>query len=330
MSLGWLSLLLLVFLVGSGFFSGMETGIVSINRVRLRHLLKRKDKQAIQLETFLQDSDRMLATTLIGTNICNNALTILGSGLAVRLLAGNVQLATTLSSIGLSLMILVFGEYLPKAWFQSHPLPRSGRFVSVLHFFASMFSIIAVPVTVLVRAMIPDDPDQRGKNQDLLTRRDMQYLLSHESGATPALNSRERRMVSGVFHLAEKQAKDVMLPREDRIVLKQTATMSEVLELAGRSSVKSFPVYADQEQRFTGVLKISELYEHLGDASFDWCRVLRPPQYVSDRLPADDLLPRLRFSRQPMLLIRDDQNEVVGCVTTEVVLEEIVGPLYEE
>jgi CBS domain containing-hemolysin-like protein len=113
------------------------------------------------------------------------------------------------------------------------------------------------------------------------------------------------------------------------LLIKPDTPMPEILELAAKSKVKSFPVYSDSEKRFTGILKLSDLFEHIDDQDLRVPDLIRPPQYVDETLPADDLIPRMRLTRQPMLLVRDDQGMVIGFVTTEVVLEEIVGPLYE-
>lgn len=321
----WLTL----FLLGSGFYSGIETGIVSVNRVRLRHRLKRKSRRARELQAFIEHPDRMLSTTLIGTNICNTAFTVLGTNLMVRL-TGHPGLGNALAAVVLLMLILVFGEYLPKAWFQSHALDRSLRFVDVLRISSWCFHWISTPLTGMLNLLFPApegvDPEQA---RNRISRRDIQFLLSRESGATPDLDEQRRRMVQGVFDLSEKTARDVMLPRAAMRMIRSDTPMSEILELAGRTRAKSFPVYSDSEKRFTGILKLSDLYEHIDDPDLHVPRLLRPPQYVSDDTPADDLIPRLRLSRQPMLLVRDDQDQVIGFVTTEVVLEEIIGPLYE-
>lgn len=320
--------LLLMFLLGSGFYSGMETGIVSVNRVRLRHLVKRRDKRALKVQHYIEDPDRMLATTLVGTNLCNTAITVAGASLMVRL-TGNPRVGSVAAGVLFTALILVFGEYLPKAWFQSHPLRRSGRFIDILGVSARIFQGIAVPLIWVMKRLIPDPPPGEAPSKDGITRSDIQFLLSRESGATPDLSEQRRRMVLGVFVLAEKTARDLMIPRQNMVLIKQDTSMEEVRELASRSSVKSFPVYSDAEQRFTGILKLSDLFAISDDPEARWQTFLRPPQYVAEDTPADDLLPRLRLTRQPMLLVRDDQDNVTGFITTEVVLEEIVGPLEE-
>ena len=320
-------LLLLGLLLGSGFYSGMETGIVSVNRVRLRHLLKRREPRAIKLHSYIEDPDRMLATTLVGTNLCNTAFTVIGTTLLVRV-TGDPRIGNVLAGVLLTLLILVFGEYLPKAWFQSHPLVRGGRFVDLLRFSSWLFQGVNLPLTWLMKRLIPAPPEADANgDRDGITRRDIQFLLSRESGATPDLGEQRRRMVIGVFALAEKTARDVMIPRNLMVLIKQDTPPNEVMALASRTNMKSFPVYSDNEQRFTGILKLSDLFGGIDDPNLNWSLYIRPPQYVSADIPADDLLPRLRLSRQPMLLVRDEQDRVMGFVTSEGVLEEIVGPI---
>jgi CBS domain containing-hemolysin-like protein len=182
----------------------------------------------------------------------------------------------------------------------------------------------------LVRLLIPAGADAAAlENKARITRKDILFLLSRESGATPDLGEQRRRMVIGVFALSDKTARDVMIPRERMLRITPDMPMREILELASRSRVKSFPVWSESDQRFTGILKVSDLFEHIDDPDLRLPDLIRPPQYIDSDMPADDLLPRLRMSRQPMLLIRGDGGQVIGFVTSEVVLEEIVGPLYE-
>lgn len=327
MSPGEHLLLLLAFLIGSGFYSGIETGIVSVNRVRLRHLLKQRERRAESLSGFIEHPDRMLATTLIGTNLCNTAFTVMGTRFLLGLIP-SPTVANAVAAVLLLLLILVFGEYLPKAWFQSKPLERSLRLVPGLQLSAWVFRPVGVVISGLVRLLFPA-PAGDTAARDRITRRDVQFLLSDESGATPDLGAQRRQMIDGVFSLAEKTARDIMVPRAEMKSIRSDISREDLLDLARRTRAKSFPVFSDREQRFTGILKLSDVFQILDAPDFSLPEVLRPPQYVTEDTPADDLIPRLRLSRQPMLLVRNDKDVVTGFVTTEVVLEEILGPLYE-
>lgn len=325
----WMEIGLFVFfLLASAFYSGIETGIVSVNRVRLRHRIKDKDPRAIRLQAFMDDPDKMLSTSLVGTNLANTAFTVLGTRLIIEL-TGSAQIGNGIAAVFLTLMILVFGEYLPKAWFQSHPLVRSLRFMGLFRVSQILFQGIAWPVVNLVKVALPTPDGNEEQSEGAITRKDIQFLLSRESGATPDLGEQRRRMVVGVFSLSEKTAKDVMVPRDQMLQIRPDTPVSEVLELARKSNVKRFPVYSDVEKRFTGILRLEDLFERLDDEELTIPELIRPPQYVEEELPADDLIPRMRLSRQPVLLVRNDQALVTGFVTTEVVLAEIVGPQYE-
>ena len=320
--------LFLFFLLASAFYSGIETGIVSVNRVRLRHRVKRMDPRALRLQAYMDDPDKMLSTSLVGTNMANTAFTVLGTRMILELI-GSVQVGGAVAAVVLTLMILVFGEYLPKAWFQSHPLVRSLRCMGLFRLSQFLFTGIAWPVVTLVRVMLPTPKVSDEERHGHISRKDIQFLLSRESGATPDLGEQRRRMVVGVFGLSEKTARDVMVPRDQMLQIRPETPMSEVLELARKSNVKSFPVYSDAEKRFTGILRLEDLFERIDDENLTVPDLIRPPQYVEEELPADDLIPRMRLSRQPVLLVRNDQQMVTGFVTTEVVLAEIVGPQYE-
>ncbi len=320
---------MLVFLVASAFFSGMETGLVSINHVRLRHMLKRRDRRARRLQRQVENPESFLATTLVGTNIANIALTLIAARFFLTLFQ-EPTLANLSSGLIMTVVILIFGEYLPKAWFQSHPLLRCARFSLLFDGFSFIFRPVNSILIRLVRLVVPM-PKEEKEEQDgqRITRKDVQFLLSRESGATPDLSEQRRRMIYGVFELSEKKARDVMVPREEMRMVRTDTPFDEVLELARKVRVKSLPVYSDEQKRFTGILKLTDLFERLDDPELSWPDLMRPPLYVDADTPADDLLPRLRLSRQSLLLIRDEHNRVIGFVTTEVVLEEIVGPLYE-
>lgn len=320
--------LFLFFLLASAFYSGIETGIVSVNRVRLRHQVKRKDKRAQRLAKLMDDPESMLSTSLVGTNVANTAFTVIGTRLIVESI-GSLRLGGAVAAVSLTLMILVFGEYLPKAWFQSYPLVRSSRFMAIFRLSQFLFKGISWPVVTLVRLVIPPPNIEEGAERARITRKDIQFLLSRESGSTPDLGEQRRRMVVGVFGLSEKEAKDVMIPRERMLQVQPNTPMSEVLELARKSKVKTFPVYSEVEQRFTGVLRLTDVYERIDDPDLTVPDLIRPPQYVDEDLAADDLIPRMRLGRQPVLLVRNDTGRVTGFVTTEVVLAEIVGPIYE-
>lgn len=315
-------ILLFVCLIGSGFFSGMETGVVSINRLRLHHMVRSRRKNAATLQHFSEDSNYLLGTTLIGTNLCNNAFTVVGTSLGIALLGHKT--GTTAAFIACTLIILVCGEYLPKAWFQSNPTTRTLRYIRPLNFFGNLFKPITFCLIWLTEHLPGTEPDQ--DKSYLLSREELQRLVSQPGEASAYLSAQKKRMIHEVFQLSTRTCKDIMVPRNSMRIIKQNTTVPEMLDLARELDMTRFPVYSTESNQFVGLLNILDIIED-PNPEHEIRDFIRPPQFVPEDLPADDLIPRMRLTRQPMLLVRNTRGEVTGFITTEVVLAELVGHL---
>ena len=145
-------LLLLFFLLGSAVYSGLETGIISINKLRLQHLLQGKNRSAQIIERFLDNPEHMLGTTLVGTNICNVAFSVFSASLADQYAGRWASLA---SLVIVTPLVLIFGEYLPKAFFQSKPENRTLKFAPVMFVSGIVFWPISKSVAHIARLLVP-------------------------------------------------------------------------------------------------------------------------------------------------------------------------------
>ena len=117
-------ILILLCLLGAGFFDGMETGVISLNRMRLRHLAETGDRAARILQNFIQQPERLLGTTLVGTNLCIVIVSVISTNWVSQM----HPWVQTLNAVATTLVVLIFAAYLPKAWFQSFPLERCRPF----------------------------------------------------------------------------------------------------------------------------------------------------------------------------------------------------------
>src|SRR5437867_3154944 len=115
----WLAITILVGLVAGAFFSGMETGLISLNRVRLRHEVERQNRRALILHGFVENTERLLSTTLAGTNLCNVMVAVASSALALRLFGANVAIDLTTTLISAA-VVLVLSEIVPKVLFRKY------------------------------------------------------------------------------------------------------------------------------------------------------------------------------------------------------------------
>lgn len=315
-------ILLLIAIVGSALYSGLETGVVSVNRMRLQHLIRQGEKAAERTQRFVEDPDLLLGTTLAGTNLCNVIISVVSAQLAVAWLGGS---GLWVASFGATIILLIFGEYLPKAWFRSYPAYRVMPFSWFLTISAWVFSPLSSGIMRLARWIIPGRSDDEA-GSPFITREELAFL-AREGEQTGELTSAERRMMHGVLALSLKTSKDVMIPRDQMISVRPGTAVSAVLNLARKHRISRLPIYDESLAKFTGFINIMDLL--IGDAPSDAVvrDYARPPQYVRATDRIDRVLPRMRLSRQPLALVHDEQEHVIGLVSVEDIMEEIIGEM---
>lgn len=323
MSPGLSILFILVCLVGTGFYAGMETGVISIHRLRLRHLVRQRVPGADILQDFLDHPDNLLGTTLVGTNIFMVMASISSASLAETHFG---VLGYYLSSVAMTIVILICCEYLPKAWFQGRPSARTRPFARVLKLSGYVFYPASRFVISLAKIMIPSRRRVEGATQPFITKEEIKHLI-RESEHSGELTPDERRIMSRVMELMHRTCRDIMVPLEKMSSVPHDAGVENVLRLAREKAFSRFPVYQKETGQFIGVLHIYDLIPRAGSGRGAVTDYVRPPQYVSHDLSVDKVLPRMRMNHHPMALVTDERSSVVGLVTIEDVLREIVGTL---
>jgi putative hemolysin len=315
--------LILAAMVGVAFFEGIETGVISINRLRLRHMVRHKVPRASVLQYFLQNPDRLLGTTLVGTNLCHVIASVLAADMGARL---GGPLGTAVAAVMLALTMLLLCAYLPKAWFQSRPTLRSLPFAPLLKWSGTLLFPLGWAFTAPLKWLIPVPAAAAGKAQPSVTRDELLYL-ARQGAEAGELTRDEHRMIYGVIELRGKSCGQIMVPRDRFVFVQHDTPATEVVKLARSTDVNRFPVFDPARNSFVGIVHI---YDILADAAYDgkFARdYMKPVQLVSHETHADHVLPRMRVTRQPMVLVTNDRYEVVGLVTLADVLEEVVGEL---
>ncbi len=248
--------LLLLCLAWSAFFSGMETGVISINRLKLRHLVEEdNDRPAQLLERFLGNPDRLLGTTLTGNNICNVTLSVIAARLGHYLPGRGGEILT---EAAMTMIVLIAGEYLPKAWFQSNPIVRCRPFAGVLW----SWSLILKPlsdffnwITMLLLRGLPAVVEHR---RPVVTREEID-ILAKESAEHGNLTSKQRIMIHRVVELAGKNAAQIMAPRERMVFIESQATAEEFWARSRESNFTRLPVFDEPSGTFVGIANMFDV-----------------------------------------------------------------------
>ncbi len=316
--------LLLACLALAGFFSGIETGVISIHRMRLRHFVKQGNPQARKLEAYLDQSDRLLGTTLVGTNLSLIVLSVSSASLAAALFGPFGQALTT---GGVSLVAIVFAEYLPKAWFQSRPLERSLRFVGLLQVSEFLLKPFASAVIGITRLLLRGPSKTLMKPTPFVTREDLK-LLAGEGEQSGILSARERLMIYRVIELAGRKARDLMVPRSEMAYASTDTPIPEAFATLRTRGFTRLPVFDRERNHFVGVINLFHILSSGKAATAgSLMEFSRPPLFIKEDMPVDEIFPLQRRMRQPMCLVTNAQGEVTGLITTENIIQAIVGKL---
>ena len=312
---------ILLFMAGGAFFAGMETGIISLNRLRLRHLVRRKVPGAETIESHLSNPDMLLSVTLSGTNLCYVAASVVAADLGASL---GGAMGTTIAAAVMSLAILVFCEYLPKAWFQSSPTIRVLPFAPALKWAGKALYPFSWSLMRMVRLIFPGNP--RYESQPIVTKEELKHLAA-EGEKTGILTEPERKMIHSIFELSGKTCAEIMTPKKDVVAVQTDTPADAIVNLARTREFNRFPVYDAAQKTFAGIVHVYDVLsdrEPAGKTARDY---MRPAQFVAHNTPADHVLPRMRVTRQPMIMVLDDRYDFIGVVTIEDVLEDVVGHL---
>ncbi|QIL45634.1 HlyC/CorC family transporter [Vagococcus coleopterorum] len=333
-------LLQILLLVGltllNAFFAAAEIAVVSLNKNRVEQKAEQGDKKAARLVALLGDSSGFLSTIQVGITLVNIlAGASLADSFAQKLApvfgdaTWGVQAAKIIILIILTYVSIVFGELYPKR-IALNKTEEVARFaigpIQVLGVIAKPFVWLLSASTDLLSKLTPMKFDD---NDNKMTRDEMRYMLEKEG----VLESDELEMVQGVFSLDTTVAREVMVPRTDALMIDLNDPMSENLDIILNSTFSRIPVYDDDKDKVIGVLHLKRLLKEAHQKGFDkidLLSILQEPLFVPETIFTDDLLYELKRTQNAMAILLDEYGGMVGIVTLEDLLEEIVGEIEDE
>lgn len=322
--LGLLFGLLAFLLLCSAFFSSSETGMMAINRYRLKHLQK-KHRGARRVSKLLERPDRLIGVILIGNNAVNIFAASIATIIATRLW-GDAGLI--ISTIGLTLLVLIFSEITPKTIAALHPervaFPASFVLKPLLQVLYPFVLVTNHLSNGLVR-LFGVDPDKA--NNDALSREELRTVVD-ESGAS--ISTDKQGMLINILELEDVTVDDIMVPRKEITGLDLEDDLAALTEQVVNSDYTRLPVFQGDVNNVLGILHIRSASRLLrGNAGELTKEALKrfacEPYFVPENTPLHTQLMNFRHHKHRTALVVDEYGEVQGLVTLEDILEEIVG-----
>lgn len=317
--------LLVVLLLLSGFFSGSETALLSLDRLRVKYLVEKKRTGAARLETLLSHPDRLLSGILIGNNLVNIAASVFATGLFVQLYG--VQ-GEWLTIAVLTPILLLFAEICPKSYAATNPEKVSFLVLRPIHFVLTLFAPF-IWLTSGFSRMLRNLLRGNSAPEVDLSEDEIRSIISvgEESGVVAA---EQRRMLHGIFDLAETRVVDVMIPRTEVVGIEVNTPLVEVLQQVRSARHSRFPVYEATLDQIVGIIHAKDILSVDCLEGFDLRRQCRVPSFVPESKPIAALLQMFRRRRTHLAVVLDEYGGTAGVVTLEDVLEEIVGEIQDE
>ena len=321
--LGVLFAALIVLILLSAFFSGSETGMMALNRYRLRHLAKGPHKGAKRAAELLERPDRLIGLILFGNNFVNIVAGMLAAFIAWRIM-GDPGLA--LAPFALTVVILVFAEVAPKTLAALHPervaFPAATVLKPLLKFFYPVVAAINWLANGVLRLLrvFPSDVDSQQLSTDELR------TVVNEAGTL--ISHKYQSMLVSILDLEKVTVDDIMVPRSEINGIDIEDEMDDIIELLVHSQHTRLPLYRGDIDNVLGVLHLRKVLQPLEHTELDKDWLLEnasEPYFVPLGTPLNTQLRNFQRQRQRIGLVVDEYGDVDGLVTLEDLLEEIVG-----
>ena len=307
------TLIILLFL--SAFFSSAETAMTTISVIKVRSMVEEyPTKRVLRLQKVLDNKSKLMSAILIGNNIVNISASSLMTSLVIKVW-GNaaVGIATGI----LTLLVLIFGEIVPKTWAMYNNEKIALAYSGVIYFLMQILTpaifLIDIISNALLRVLHIDSEKRVAMTEtELKTYVD----VSHEDGV---IEQEERKLIYNVFDFSDSVAKDIMIPRIDMTTIDVDASYNELLNVFRKSMYTRIPVYEGEVDNIIGLVNVKDFLLVPNKKLFKIRDIVRDVYYTYEYKKTADLL-----------LVLNEYGAAVGMITLEDLLEEIVGEIRDE
>ena len=321
----WIALILCIAL--SAFFSASETAFSAVNKVRLKTVEGPRKVRAQQALDLLDRYDSLLTTVLIGNNIVNIAGTAIATLLfTTRILPGREDLAATVSSVVMTVLVLFLGEIGPKTLAKQQPerfamsvAPVLKVLVVVLKPLDMLFSLWRRLLSRLVR---PGEEESQIENE-LMT-------IIDEAQTEGDIEADEGELLRSAIEFNDQHAGDIMTPRVDVTAIEDTTTPEQAADVFRDTWFSRIPVFHEDLDHIVGILNEKDFYKMTHDGVTDITRIMKEPVFAPASLSIGNLLKQFQSTKTHLVVLLDEFGGTEGIVTMEDVLEELVGEIYDE
>lgn len=325
-------MLIALCLVASAFFSASETAITSINHLKAKHLLDQNGEKVSQLKLWLEHPSRVLTTILIFNNLANILASVLATELTTKYFKSQ---AVGIATGSITLLVLVFGEIIPKSFARANSESIALISMSVINVIYKIFYPIIYAFSEFAKIIIK----KLGSQEELtptITEEELEFFI--EVGEqTGAIENSKKDMLSGIFDMDETKAREVLTPRTDLIAVEKQESLEDTIKIVLQSGHSRLPVYEDRIDNICGIIFAKDLLRLMSDPKkakdnieVSLSDIMREPIFVPESKSLLEIFKELKRTKNHMAIVVDEYGGTAGLVTMEDIIEEIVGDIQDE
>ncbi|HXV19685.1 MAG TPA: hemolysin family protein [Desulfuromonadales bacterium] len=340
----WLELVIVLLLIlANGYFAGAELAIVSVRRGRMAQLAAEGNKRAQVVEQLLSDPHRFLATVQIGVTLVGTMASAVGGAAAIEVIKPILQqvpvrvISNAAEPLALFLVVgciaylsLILGELVPKALALEHSERIALGVARPIRFLARIGGVAVFTLTLSSRTVLRLLGIKATGERAFITKEEIQHLVA-EGRETGGVTPSEQEFIRNVFEFSKTQVREVMVPRPRIVALDLGEDRDQILKIVVDSQYSRFPVYRGEIDNVVGFIHGKDLLgQAVQNPDFNLESLLRTPFFVPEAKKVNDLLREMQRGHIHMAMVVDEYGSLSGVVTTEDLLEELVGEIEDE
>lgn len=323
---GWQIPILILLVAMSAFFSGTETAFTSFNKNRMKTLAQDGNKRAKSVLDIEDRYEKFLSTILVGNNIVNITATTISGIMFANLLKGNAELAPTVSTIVMTVVVLLFGEITPKTLAKDF----AERYAMATCGIVKFVMVILTPITfifslwkMLVSAIFKVESVDTVTEDEIIT-------MIEEAEEDGEIDEHESELIKSAIEFNDLEVDAILTPRVDIVAISSETPIEEILDTYRTSGFSRLPVYEETIDNIVGVIHEKDFNKMLHDGGSDINEIVHGVICITGGMKISKLLREFQSAKTHMAVVVDEYGGTAGLVTMEDVLEGLVGEIWDE
>jgi CBS domain containing-hemolysin-like protein len=324
-------IIIIICILFIALLSSSEVAFISLNRVRLRHLIEKGNHNAVIAQKIRDEHDRFFSAVILSGNLFTVLATSVGTAVSISYLGEDVGIV--IATIAMTMLTVIFGELAPKTFAVSHAEKIALALARPIKTYIKLISPLVFIFNALSNFIIRILGGEVKPGPQLLTEDEMKAMIrmGEEDGT---IEKEEKEMLHNIFEFGDKKVTEAMVPRTEIIAISEDAAVADVLSLVSDEGYSRYPVIKETVDNITGVLYVKDIVRKMASeevpAGSEIKNFVRDAYYIPESKMVTGLLDDMQKDKFQIAIVVDEHGGTAGLITLEDIMEEIVGSLQDE